>query len=87
VRGTSLAYWASQALWLYEMTIFAYALSSWFPGNATARTINRTLAVVCEPFVGLIRRILPSQISGGAGIDFAPLVAMLVLMLLQNIIR
>lgn len=83
---TTIFFWVRQALWLYEMLIFAYALSSWFVGNATARSINHALATICEPFVGLIRRILPKQISGAAGIDLAPLVAMLVLIVLQNLV-
>lgn len=83
----AVRYWLTQALWVYEMLIFAYAISSWFVGNATARAINRALGVVCEPFVGLIRRILPSQVAGGAGLDLSPLVAMVILILLQNLIR
>ncbi len=79
--------WVVQALRLYELLIFIYALSSWFVGNETARAVNRALAVVCEPFVGLIRRILPDQLSGGAGVDLAPLVAMIVLIAAQSIIR
>jgi uncharacterized protein YggT (Ycf19 family) len=35
----------------------------------------------------MIRRVLPRQISGGAGIDLSPLVAMLVLIVAQNVIR
>ena len=86
MTGATISFWVRQALWLYEMLIFAYALSSWFVGNATARSINHALATICEPFVGLVRRILPKQISGGAGIDLAPLVAMLILIVLQNLV-
>jgi len=87
VIGPSVAYWIRQALQIYEWLIFAYALSSWFVGNPTAASINRALATVCEPFVGLIRRVLPRQVSGGAGVDLSPLVAMLVLIVAQNLIR
>jgi uncharacterized protein YggT (Ycf19 family) len=83
----SVGFWVRQALWLYEMVIFAYALSSWFAGNATARSINVALAKVCEPYVGLIRRILPSQMAGSSGVDLAPLVAMLLLIVAQSLIR
>lgn len=85
--SVAVRYWLLQALWVYEMLIFAYAISSWFVGNSTARSINRALGVVCEPFVGLIRRILPSQASGGVGIDLAPLIAILILILLQSLVR
>ena len=84
----TIRYWLAQALWAYEMLIFAYALMSWFTGlGPTARSIHRALAVVCEPFVGFVRRLLPKQISGAAGVDLSPLVAMLVLILLQNLVR
>jgi YggT family protein len=81
-------YWIVNALWLYEMCIFAYALMSWFTGlGGVAVQIHSFLATICEPFVGMIRRVLPRQISGGAGIDLSPLVAMLVLIVAQNVIR
>lgn len=87
MSGSPVVYWIRQALQLYEWLIFAYALSSWFVGNATAASIHRALAAVCEPFVGLIRRVLPSQVSGAAGVDLSPLAAMLVLIVVQNLIR
>jgi YggT family protein len=80
--------WTVTALWLYEMCILGYALMSWFTGlGGVARQIYDFLAVICEPFVGLIRRYLPRQIAGGAGLDLSPLVAMLILIVAQNIVR
>jgi YggT family protein len=80
--------WVTTALWLYEMCILGYALMSWFTSlGGVARQIYDVLAVICEPFVGLIRRFLPRQIAGGAGLDLSPLVAMLLLILAQNLVR
>lgn len=75
-------------LQLYELCILGYALSSWFvsAGGAIA-TVHGMLATLCEPLVGLVRRLLPAAISGGAGVDLSPLVAMLLLIAAQNLIR
>lgn len=80
--------WVTTALWIYEMCILAYALMSWFTGlGGAAIQIYRFLATICEPFVGLVRRVLPRQIAGGAGLDLSPLVAMLVLIVAQKLVR
>jgi uncharacterized protein YggT (Ycf19 family) len=80
--------WVVAALRIYEMCVLGYAVMSWFTGlGGVARQIYDVLAVVCEPFVGLIRRVLPRQIAGGAGLDLSPLIAMLVLIVAQNIVR
>jgi len=80
--------WIVSALWIYEMCVFGYALMSWFTGlGGPAAQIHRFLATICEPFVGLVRRVLPRQISGAAGVDLSPLVAMLVLIIAQNVVR
>ncbi len=80
--------WITTALWVYEMCIFAYALMSWFTGlGGPIAQVYRFLAVICEPFVGMIRRVLPRQISGGAGVDLSPLAAMIVLIVAQNLVR
>lgn len=62
----------------YSLIIFIYVILSWFPvGRGGVITdIYRVLASVCEPYIGIFRRIVP---TGGGGIDFSPLVALLVL--------
>jgi YggT family protein len=76
------------ALRIYEMCIFTYAILSWFTGlGSTAAGLYRLLAIVCEPFVGLLRRLLPRQMTGGGGFDLSPLAAMIVLILAQRLIE
>ena len=83
----AVRYFVSQMLWLYEMLIIGYALMSWFQGlGGVALSIYGFLGTVCEPFVGLIRKVLPQQISGGAGLDLSPLAAILILVALQRLI-
>lgn len=67
-----------RALQFYEFLIFAYVLMSWFARTGTLFEIYRLLGTVCEPYIGLFRRILPQT----GMIDFSPLVALLVLQLL-----
>lgn len=65
----------------YSILIFVYVILSWFPvgrGGLLA-DIYRVLASVCEPYIGIFRRIVPVAGVGGAGVDFSPLVALLVL--------
>jgi YggT family protein len=67
--------------------IIAYALLSWFRGTSSGLdSVYRMLGSVCEPFIGIFRRILPSSLTGGSGIDLAPLVAILALSALQRLV-
>ncbi len=68
----------------YGILIFAYVILSWFRPSGVIFDIYRTLAMVCEPYIGLFRRILPVAQVGGGGLDFSPFVAILVL---QYLIR
>lgn len=77
------------AIRLYEMLIFAYVLLSWFPGavhGGPLSEVYRLLESVCEPFVGLFRRILPAAAAGGSGIDFSPLAAFLALQVIATLV-
>ncbi|MHB1341104.1 MAG: YggT family protein [Coriobacteriia bacterium] len=65
----------------YATAIFVYVLMSWFRPTGVLFDIYRILGQICEPYIGLFRRILP---MGGGGMDFSPLVAILVL---QYLIR
>ena len=68
----------------YETLIFIYVILSWFRGAAAPlETLYRLLGTVCEPFVGLFRRIVP---MAGSGIDFSPMVAMVALIALQRLL-
>ncbi|MDF1543045.1 MAG: YggT family protein [Anaerosomatales bacterium] len=74
----TLIYAVSRLLDFYSLIIFIYVILSWFPvgRGGVVTDIYRVLASVCEPYIGIFRRIVPSV---GGGIDFSPLVALLVL--------
>jgi YggT family protein len=85
--GPSLVSVLVQFIGLYQMLIFVYVILSWIQGsNSSVASIYRALGTVCEPFVGIFRRLLPSSISGGSGLDFSPLIAMFALSALQRLV-
>ncbi|MCE5203726.1 MAG: YggT family protein [Coriobacteriales bacterium] len=63
----------------YSLAIFVYVLMSWFRPTGVFYDIYRVLGQICEPYIGLFRRILP---LAAGGLDFSPWVAILVLQLL-----
>ena len=62
---------------VYFLIIFAYILTSWvrLPYSPTLNRIQRFLVDVCEPYLRLFRRLLPSF----GGLDFSPMIATIVL--------
>lgn len=61
---------------------------SWFslPSGRYFYSIAKFIYEITEPFLALFRRIMPSVMVGGAGIDFSPIVAILVLRLLHTLV-
>ena len=74
-----LAYYAIQALMLL---IFVTSLLSWFNPNPR-NPVVRLLRGIVDPLLHPIQTILPA----GLGMDFSPIVAILVLWLLQNLLQ
>jgi YggT family protein len=69
---------------VYTLTIFAYILTSWLrlPYSPTLNRIQRFLYDVCEPYLRLFRRILPSF----GALDLSPTVAIIVLWVVEQIV-
>jgi len=74
-----LAYYAIQALMLL---IFVTSLLSWFNPNPR-NPVVRLLRAIVDPLLHPIQTLLPT----GLGMDFSPIVAILVLWLLQNLLQ
>ncbi|NTU88748.1 MAG: YggT family protein [Actinobacteria bacterium] len=67
----------------YILLIFIYVLMSWFPhGKGFMADLYRVLASLCEPFLGLFRKFIPSL----GGIDITPIIAVVVLQLLVQLL-
>jgi YggT family protein len=75
----------SSVIDFYLFIVFAYVIMSWFRPSGFLYDVYAMLATICEPYIGLFRRIVP---QGGGGIDFSPLVAILVLqVIVQPVLR
>ena len=71
-------------IWVYVLLIFAYVLSSWvrLPYSPWLRRVQDFLRDVCEPYLRLFRRLLPSFGS----LDLSPVVAIFFLFLLMKVV-
>jgi uncharacterized protein YggT (Ycf19 family) len=67
---------------VYVLVIFVYVLSSWIKLPYSLNPVQRFLYDVCEPYLRLFRRILPSL----GPIDLSPMVGVLVLVGLEQIV-
>ena len=68
-----------QTLWF---VVLARVLISWVDRSGSGR-VSRILFDMSEPILGPVRRILPST----AGIDFSPIVVMILLQILLQFLR
>jgi YggT family protein len=71
-------------IWVYILLIFIYVLSSWIrlPYSPWLRRIQDFLRDVCEPYLRLFRRILPSF----GPLDLSPVVAVIFLIVLMRLV-
>jgi YggT family protein len=81
---SSIAGFVNVFLSVYILLILIYVLLSWFklPYNLWLNRIQRFLYDVCEPYIGLFRRVLPPL----GPIDLSPAVAIIVLIVLQRLV-
>jgi uncharacterized protein YggT (Ycf19 family) len=69
---------------VYILLIFVYILSSWvrLPYSPWLRRLQDFLRDVCEPYLRLFRRVLPSL----GPLDLSPVVAIIFLLILRTIV-
>ena len=67
---------------VYTLTIFLYILTSWLrlPCSPTLNRIQRFLYDVCEPYLRVFRRLLPSM----GAIDLSPMLALITLIVIDR---
>jgi YggT family protein len=70
---------------VYTLVIFAYIITSWLrlPYSPTLNRIQRFLYDVCEPYLRLFRRILPSL----GPLDLSPTIAVFALWGLEYLVE
>ena len=69
---------------VYVLIIFAYIILSWvrLPYSPWLNRIQRFLYDVCDPYLRIFRRLLPSF----GAFDFSPIVGVLTLFLIDRVI-
>ena len=61
----------------YSMVLFVYVIMSWLPTDrGILGDIYLVLGKVCEPYLGLFRKLIPPI---GGMVDVTPIIALLVL--------
>ena len=68
---------------VYILLIFVYVLTSWIRLPYSLNPLQRFLSDVCEPYLRLWRRILPSF----GPLDLSPIVAFFGLIVLREIVN
>jgi YggT family protein len=72
-------------IYIYTLLILAYIITSWIrlPYSPWLNRIQRFLYDVCEPYLRLFRRILPTF----GPLDLSPVVAVAVLVILGRVVN
>lgn len=68
----------------YELLIVVWCVLSWIPANeyGTLHDLREVLGRIVRPYLDLFRRFIPPM----GGVDFSPVLAVLVLGLLQRVL-
>jgi YggT family protein len=80
--ATSLQRFVSVFFDVYILLILAYVLTSWIRVPYSLHRVQRFLDDVCEPYIRIFRRILPSV----GPLDLSPIVAIIVLVVVQRLL-
>jgi uncharacterized protein YggT (Ycf19 family) len=67
---------------VYTLLIFAYILTSWVRVPYSLAPVQRFLYDVCEPYLRLFRRLLPTM----GPLDLSPIVAVIVLYAIARVV-
>lgn len=75
--------------YVYLALVLAYIITSWIPlpYSVWLNRIQRFLYDVVDPYLRLFRRFLPALRLGGAGLDLSPIIAIIVLYILNTVIQ
>jgi YggT family protein len=86
---TSIADYLSALIYVYTLLILAYIILQWLfafglrpPYSRTFDAVFSFLREICDPFLRLFRRVIPMV----GAFDFSPIVAIIVLQLINSIV-
>src|SRR5918992_5356504 len=81
---SSIQSFVSVFVGVYILLIFAYIITSWIrlPYSPTLNRVQRFLYDICEPYLRLFRRFLPSL----GPLDLSPIIAVFALLIFREVI-
>jgi YggT family protein len=68
---------------VYTLMIFAYVILSWIRSPYTTHPVVRFLHDVCDPYLRLFRRVIPPI----GPVDLSPIVAVIVLVIVERLVN
>src|SRR5660397_291207 len=73
---------------IYYWLVIIRVLLSWIPlpESQAFQTIYKYIYDVTEPYLSLFRRVMPRIGSGGMNVDLSPILAILVLIVLESFV-
>ena len=66
----------------YQTLIFVYILMSWFPLPGFLSELRGVIGTFTEPYLSVFRKLIPSF----SGLDFSPIIAIIVLGFIQRFV-
>ena len=84
MAGFTLRSFVSALFYTYYILIIVRIIFSWvgIPSQRTVLQIFKFVYDVTEPYLGIFRRFIPAA----GGIDFSPIIALLLLGIIQSIV-
>ncbi|PMD67727.1 YggT family protein [Companilactobacillus nuruki] len=79
---SGLPFVISTAFNVYEFILFVFCLMSFVP-SLYNNPIGRFVVAMVDPFLNLIRRVIPTTIGM---LDFSPIIAIIILQLLERVV-
>jgi YggT family protein len=84
-----VADYVSAVFLVYLVLIFARILMSWvprIPASSTLRPVLDFITETTDPYLNLFRRFIPPIGSGGFALDVSPIVAIIVLIVVEKVL-
>ena len=79
--ATNVQRFVDTFIWVYILLIFAYILTSWIRMPYSLHRVQRFLDDVCEPYIRIFRRLLPTF----GPLDLSPIVAVITLYVVRRV--
>ena len=93
ITRNDVAQYVDSLFLVYVILIFARIVISWvvtfrgsLPYNPVLRAVTNFIEQVVDPYLNLFRRLLPPVGGGRMSLDLSPIIAVIVLLVVQGIV-